>query len=160
MTIINDIRACLDTHLANTTGIPTIANQNVMFEPTNGTPFVKATLVPVTRRPVVMGNNPQQRYSGLYSLLICTPQGLGSGAGYDFADMILDRFNAATHILYTSPTDTLLLENNDVLSLETGEGILSGNPTIVSIEYSEVGTSYLDSPFYCTPVTVSWFTHY
>lgn len=139
MTIINDIRACLDTHLSGTTGIPTIARQNVPFEPTTGTSFIKADLVPTLRRPAVRGLNPQQRYDGLYSILICTPEGLGSGAGYDIADLLLDRFNATTDISYTNP---------------------SAQTYIVSIDYSEVRTSFLDSPFYCTPVTIAWFTYH
>lgn len=137
MTIINDIRACLDTHLTNTVGIPTIARQNIPFKPTNGVSYVQATLVPTSRRPAVRGLNPQQRYEGLYTILIATPEGLGSGAGYDYADLLLDRFNSATDISHT----------------------ISGSTTIVSVDYSEVRASFLDSPFYYTPVTVSWYIY-
>ena len=133
MTIINDIRACLDTHLSGTSGIPTLARQNVPFEPTTGTSYVKADMIPTSRRAAVRGLNPQQRYDGLYSLLICTPEGLGPGAGYDIADLLLDRFNAATDISF--------------------------NGLIISVDYSEVRTSFLDSPFYCTPVTIAWYVY-
>jgi len=133
MTIINDIRACLDTHLSGTVGVPAIARQNVPYEPTTGTSFIKADLVPTSRRPAVRGLNPQQRYDGLYSILICTPEGMGPGAGYDLADLLLDRFNATTDI--------------------------SNSGLIVSIDYSEVRTSFLDSPFYCTPVTIAWYIY-
>lgn len=133
MTIINDIRACLDTHLSGTASIPTIARQNVPFEPTTGTSYVKADMIPTSRRPAVRGLNPQQRYDGLYSLLICTPEGLGPGAGYDIADILLARFDAATDITYNGYT--------------------------VSIDYSEVRTSFLDSPYYCTPITVGWYIY-
>jgi hypothetical protein len=133
MTIINDIRACLDSHLSGASGIPTIARQNVPFEPTTSTSYVKADMVPTSRRPAVRGLNPQQRYDGLYSLLICTPEGLGSGAGYDIADLLLARFNAATDISFGGLT--------------------------ISVDYSEVRTSFLDSPFYCTPVTVGWYVY-
>lgn len=140
MSIINDIRACLDSHLVGTAGIPSIAHQNVEFNPTTGTSFIKADLVPNSRRPAVRGLNPQKLYTGFYNLLVCTPEGQGSGAGYDIADLLLERFDCATDILYTKPTGT--------------------TPIIVSIEYSEVGTSYLDSPYYCTPVTVSWYIYH
>lgn len=159
MTIINDIRACLDTHLSGTVGIPAIARQNVPYEPTTGTSFIKADLVPTSRRPAVRGLNPQQRYDGLYSILICTPEGMGPGAGYDVAGLLLDRFNATTDVLYTNPTDAILLESGDDVLLESGDRLLLGNPTIVSIDYSEVRTSFLDSPFYCTPITVGWFIY-
>jgi hypothetical protein len=166
MTIINDIRACLDTHLSGTVGIPAIARQNVPYEPTTGTSFIKADLVPTSRRPAVRGLNPQQRYDGLYSILICTPEGMGPGAGYDLADLLLDRFNATTDIGYTIPIDAILLENGDNLLLENGGSLLQeisespvGGPVIVSIDYSEVRTSFLDSPFYCTPVTIAWYIY-
>ena len=159
MTIINDIRACLDTHLTNTVGIPAIARQNVPFEPTTGTAFIKADLIPTSRRPAVRGLNPQQRYDGLYSILICTPEGLGSGAGYDIADILLDRFNATTDIVYTNPFDGILQENTDDLLQEDNSRLLLGTPTIVSIDFSEVRTSFLDSPFYCTPLTVAWYCY-
>jgi hypothetical protein len=135
MTIINDIRACLDTHLVGTVGIPAIAHQNVPYEPTTGTPFIKVDLVPTSRRPAVRGLNPQQRYDGIYSLLVCTPEALGSGAGYDIADLLLQRFEATTDIP------------------------LTGNPLIVSIDYSEVRASFLDSPFYYTPLTIAWYCY-
>ena len=159
MTIINDIRACLDTHLSGTVGIPAIARQNVPFEPTTGTSFVKADLIPTSRRPAVRGLNPQQRYDGLYSLLICTPEGLGPGAGYDVADLLLARFEATTDITYTNPTDAILQEDGFALLLEDNSKLLLGSPTIVSIDYSEVRTSFLDSPFYCTPITVAWYCY-
>ena len=133
MTIINDIRACLDTHLSGTSGIPAIARQNVPFEPTTGTSYVKADMIPTSRRPAVRGLNPQQRYDGLYSLLICTPEGLGPGAGYDTADLLLARFEATTDISNAGLT--------------------------ISVDYSEVRTSFLDSPFYCTPITVAWYCY-
>jgi hypothetical protein len=133
MSIINDIRACLDTHLAGTVGLPAVAHQNVPYEPTTGTTFVKVDMVPTSRRPAVRGLNPQQRYDGLYSILICTPENLGPGAGYDIADLLLDRFDATTDISLSGLT--------------------------ISIDYSEVRTSFLDSPFYCTPVTIAWYVY-
>lgn len=133
MSIINDIRACLDTHLAGTVGLPAVAHQNVPYEPTTGNSFVKVDMVPTSRRPAVRGLNPQQRYDGLYSILICTPENLGPGAGYDIADLLLDRFDATTDISLSGLT--------------------------ISIDYSEVRTSFLDSPFYCTPVTIAWYVY-
>jgi hypothetical protein len=133
MSVYNNIRACLDNHLATMPSVPPIAQANVAYNPTNGTTFVKATFNPTSKRPAVRGLNPQKRYQGSYEILICTPEGLGSGAGYTLADTITDRFDAATDISFSG--------------------------TIVPLEYSEVGTSYLDSPFYCTPVSVVWY-HY
>lgn len=160
MTIINEIRAALDTHLSGTVGIPTIANQNVAFKPTVGTPFIKADFVPTGRQPAVRGLNPQQRYDGLYNILISTPENMGAGAGYDIADLLLNRFNSTTYVEYSDPTDALLLESGSNLLLEDSSKILVGNSLFITIEYSEVRTSFLDSPFYNTPVVVSWYTYF
>lgn len=159
MSIYNDIRACLDSYLASTTGIPVVRPDNTFFEPETGVPYIRSTFVPISRRPATRGLNPVNRYDGIYSLLVCTPEGSGSGLGYSIADTLLDRFQEVTDITYFNPTDTILLENGDTLALETGDSILLGSPTIVSLDYSEVGLSYLESPFYCTPVTVAWYIY-
>lgn len=159
MTIMNDIRACLDNYLAATPGLPTLVFPNTPFSPSTGQSFIKVTFTPTLRRPAVRGLNPQQRYEGLYSLLICTPEALGSGAGMTLADKILSRLDATTDVVWDNPTDSLLLESGDALLLEGGDNILLEKRTIVSIDYSELGGSYIDSPFYCTPLTVAWYCY-
>lgn len=132
--IYNDIRAVLERHLANTIGIPDIAWQNIPFQQDVTKPYLIPSMVPTSRRPAVIGESPWQRYNGIYSILICTPENQGSVAGYEYADLLTYRFDATTRL-----TD--------------------GNLTI-SIDYAEVRTSFTDSPFYCTPVTIGWHTFY
>ena len=134
MTIINDIRACLDNRLATTTGLPDIAFQNVPYNQVAGTSFIRAVLAPTSTRLATMGDTPQQRYQGLYNLLICTPEAKGVGVGYDIADTLLARFPASQDLSY--------------------------NGQYVTIDYSEVGASFLDSPFYCTPITIGYYTYH
>ena len=131
--IYNDIRSALESYLAATSGIPDIAWANVPYETDPEIPFIKTTLVPTSRRPAVVGPSPQQRYNGLFSLLICTPENNGSFAGYDYADLLCERFDATTDI----PNGSL----------------------VISIDYAEVGASYYDPPYFCTPVTVGWHTY-
>ena len=138
MTIINDIRATLDHRLNTAVGLPIIANQNTTFSPVTDTPFIKSTLIPTLRRPAVRGLNPQQRYDGIYNIVICTPEGVGPGSAYDIADTLLDLFDATTDIFHPDyPTTNV----------------------IVSIDYSELDNSFLDSPFYCTPINIAWYTY-
>ena len=134
MTIINDIRACLDNQLTNTSNIPVVAKENVAYVHQAGTPFIKAAMVPTSRRPATRGINPQQLYQGLYTLLICTPEAKGAGAGYDIADTLLASFEATKDITY--------------------------NGLSITIDYSEVRGSFLDSPFYCTPINVAWYCYH
>jgi hypothetical protein len=125
-----NIRIALDTQMASITGIPTVVFDNTSYTQSTDTPFVKASLVPVSRRPIVVGYNPHQEYKGLYSILICVPQNQGTGSIYTYADLIASAFNATTDLSYG------------------GEYVL--------VDYSEVGTPHYDSPFYCLPVTVGW----
>lgn len=159
MSIYNDIRACLDSYLAETADLPAIKPANTFFEPETGVPYIRSSFIPINRRPATRGLNPVNRYDGVYSLLICTPQGSGSGLGYSIADTLLNRFQEVTDIVYFNPTEVILLENGDTLALENGDAILLGNPTIVSLDYAEAGSSYLEPPFYCTPVNVAWYIY-
>jgi len=134
MTIINAVRTVLDNQLAATSEIPQIAFQNVPYREVTGTPYIKAVLTPTSTRLATMGDTPQQRYQGIYRLLICTPEAEGAGPNYNLVDTLLARFPASQD--------------------------LSHNGQYVTIEYSEVGASFLDSPFYCTPITVAWYCYH
>ncbi len=133
MAIMDNIRACLDKKLVLLPGLPAVAWPNSTYEHTPGTPYFKVTLFPNTIRPASRGADPWKRYDGIYSILVCTPEGEGPGAGYDFADALLEHFKATSYI-----TD---------------------GSTSVTVDYAEVGTSFLDSPFYCTPVDVAWYIY-
>ena len=132
--IYNDIRIALESHLANTVGIPDVAWPNVPFQQDATKPYLIPSMVPTSRRPTVIGDSPWQRYNGLYSILICTPENQGPVAGYKYADLLTDRFDATTR--------------------------LTSGALTISIDYAEVRTSFTDSPFYCTPVMIGWHTFY
>lgn len=134
MTVMNAIRAALEDHLVNTVGIPTIAYSNVDFDPSVHDSFVRAYFTPVSNRPANMGPDPMVRYDGLYTLTICSKSGSGEGLNLQIADILLSRFKASTDIMYGSVK--------------------------IGINYSEISVGYPDSPFYCTPVIVSWYTYH
>lgn len=140
MTIINEIRATLDNRLVTATGLPVVSPQNVKFTPTQGQTYIKTTLTPTLRRPAVRGLNPQQRYDGIYTMLICTPEGQGSGPAFDVADKLLTLFDATTDIQHPNYMTT-----SDV---------------IVHVDFSELDNSFLDSPYFCTPVNVFWYSYH
>lgn len=133
MSIYNTIRGALDSKLASVSGLPDVAYANIPYQEDPNTPFIRANLTPVSRRPEVIGYNPSQKYQGLYSIVICVPENQGAGTAYTYADTIVNAFDATTDISFG------------------GE--------VVSVDYSEVGTPYYDSPFYLVPVTVGWHTY-
>lgn len=134
MTIMNDIRATLDDRLLTTPDLPEIAFQNVPYSHNPGISYIKVDYIPTSRRLATLGDTPQQRYQGIYRLLVCVPEKEGPGVGLNYVDYLLDRFPAAQDLSYNGQT--------------------------VTIEYSEAGTGFLDSPFYCFPVTIAWYTYH
>lgn len=131
--IFDKIRACLDNRLINTPSVPAIAHDNVVYDTVVGTPFVKVTFNPLSARPATRGLNPQIRYGGTYQILICVPEGFGTGDGLKIADSLMDSFAATTDISY--------------------------NGIIVTVDYAEINKGFLDSPFYCIPLTVAWYIY-
>lgn len=160
MSIINDIRATLDNHLTTDTFLPTSVYPNLNFK-TDGSPYIKVDFNPISIRAITRGDQPIKRYDGFYNLLICTPENTGSGAGLEYAAKVLDLFDTTTDVGYYSNTWTLTQEDTyQILQEDTFPISLDSDLLYVTIEYSEIsGSPYLDTPFYCTPVRVKWFTH-
>jgi hypothetical protein len=130
---IATIRAALETYLVATAGIPTVVLDNVDFDPSVLTAFVRAKLIPVNRRPIDVGSNPLNRVEGIYVLTVCQPKNVGEGPGLAVADTLSNRFPPHSVVPYGS--------------------------FFVEVDYSEVGMSYPDDLHHCTPVTIGWFAH-
>lgn len=134
MSSTNAIRIALENHLnTSTPTLPAIAWGNVPFTRAEGTPYIRAEFIPVARRPVVAGPDPEQRTNGLFYLTIFTPENKGANAGMVLADQLLARFNGSDAIVTDSVT--------------------------VRIEYSEVKSPLHDPPFYVIPVEIGWYSH-
>ena len=136
--IYNDIRAALETHLSNVSGIPSVAYENVSFEPQTGTSFLQVMFLPTERRPAVRGLNPQQRYQGVFSILVHTPEGKGPKEADDYANTLLEAFEATTDISFT---------NSDLETIN------------VSLDYAERQQGILDSPWYYVRVDIGWYIY-
>ena len=133
--IQNDIRAALESHLAGTSGLPSIAYENVAFEPTTGTSFLKVQYLPTVTRPAVRGLNPQLRYQGIFAVTVFTPEGKGPAAADDYSNKVIDAFAATTDISFT---------NGDAETIK------------VSIDYAERQQGIIDSPWYFVPINIGW----
>lgn len=96
--ITEDIRSALETRLSNITGIPTVAWENVTFNPTTGQSFVKPRYIPTIREPSVRGPNPQIRYQGIFRVECFAPEGQGPNAASAIAAKVVDSFEATTDI--------------------------------------------------------------
>ena len=132
MPILNDIRATMDTALAAVSGLPDIAFENAPFEQNAGTPHLRVSLFLTSRRPATRGPDPQNRYQGIYQVVVAVPTDQGAGAAMDYADLIMTEFDGSSDI--------------------------EGTPT-VSIEYSETSGAVFSDPFYLLPVNVAWYVY-
>jgi len=136
--IQNDIRAALESHLSVTSDLPDIAYENVAFEPTTGTSFLKVQYLPTVTRPAVRGLNPQLRYQGVFSVTVFAPEGQGPATADDYANKVIDAFAATTDISFT---------NGDAETI------------IVSIDYAERQQGMIDSPWYFVPINIGWYIY-
>lgn len=131
--IYDDIRAALEVKLNSVSGLPEVAWENLTYEPTTGTSFVKPRLIPTIREPAVRGLNPQIYYQGLFRVDCFVAEGLGPAAADDLADKIIDAFEATTDV--------------------------SNGSTIVSIRYAEREQGMPDGAFFMVPVNISWYIY-
>ena len=136
--IHNDIRAALESKLSTTSGLPSIAYENVAFEPTTGTSFIKVQYLPTVNKPAVRGLNPQLRYQGVFSVTVFAPEGKGPATADDYTNKIIDAFAATTDISFT---------NGDTETI------------IVSIDYAERQQGMIDSPWYFVPINIGWYIY-
>ena len=131
--IYDDIRKVLETTLANVSGIPQIAWENVTFSPTTGTSYVKARFAPTVREPAVRGLNPQMYYQGIFVVDVYCPEGVGPSTADGIANSIIDAFDA--------PND------------------LTVDGTSVTIRFAERELGTQEGAFYRIPVVISWFIY-
>lgn len=134
MSIYNEIRDTLEYTLSQVAGLPSVAWENIAFNPTRTSSYVRPFLVPTRRIPAVRGLNPQIRYEGYFQVDCCSPANLGPQTADDLADSIIDAFEATTDLTY--------------------------NSTTVSIRFTERDMGYIEeTQHYCVPVRVFWYIY-
>jgi hypothetical protein len=131
--IDKDIRAALESQLSNISGLPSIAYENVSFNPTTGQNYIEVRYFPVSRRPTVRGLNPQQRYDGIFAINCYVPEGAGPSEADTLAKNVMEAFEATTKLTHNDKT--------------------------VFIDYAERTEGIVDSPFYFVPVTIGWYAY-
>ena len=131
------IRAALETHLSNISGLPDIAYENVTYEPTTGQSYIKVSYIPTLRRPAVRGLNPQQEYRGILAINVYAPEGDGPAACEDIVEKLLEGFEATTDITYNDGSDNYT----------------------VCIDYAERDIGLTDAPWFLIPVNIGWFIY-
>lgn len=158
--IYEQITKALETHLSNMSGVPPIARQNAIYSPTTDTTFLRSENIPTLRRRRTLGPTPWQRYEGLYRITVCSKEGVGVGENFNLVDQVLTQFDSSTDLYYDNVTDILYTEALYEILLEDGDPVILNRLVYITVDYSEAGTPYTDSPFFCTPVNVHYYSYW
>ncbi len=124
----SNIQAALDTALAAVTSVPPIAWSNVEYIPTQGTTFVRSTLIPAGSSMATLSGT--SKHPGIYQVDIFSPSGKGPGAALVVADNIKSYFEA--HRRLVSGSDTVFIL---AVSLGKGDRQDAWNHLLVEINY-------------------------
>lgn len=93
---LSDVNNALTAKLSSLDGLPQVAYENMLFQPTKGTQFLRPTLLPVSAD--FAGLNYLQKNSGIYVIEMFFPKQNGSGNMLTLADSIYDHFRADTFL--------------------------------------------------------------
>ena len=133
MSIYDDIRAVLEVNLSNISGLPSVAWENVSFNPQTQSPYIRPRLVPTIRKPAVRGLTPQMYYQGYFLVECYTPENQGPSAADDLADLIMTNLEATTDI--------------------------SHNGLTLCLRYAERDLGTQEGAHYMVPVRIGWYLY-
>lgn len=122
-----DISAALDSHLNGMVSLPPVAWENLEFEPSLGTLYLRPTNI----RGDTYAEAGQDFNMGIYMIDVFTESGQGRNETIVMADLIADRFKLDTEMTYNGVT--VRIEN-----VSCGSGIVVNDGWYqlpVSIDY-------------------------
>lgn len=105
MSVFLDISAALDARLNTMTGLPDVAWENKVYEPTLNELYLRATHLPADTVAGTIGDSISTDLStGIYQVDVFAPAGDGKSEGYVMADLIADHLKRDTELTYNSRT--------------------------------------------------------
>jgi len=130
------VRNALEGHASTIAGIPSSPSvaeanswENVRFEPTRGTSWLRVTLTPLSQRPTDVTATGLKRIDALFLVDVFTPEAKGPAAAETLAEAVIAAY-------------------------APGDPLTSGGVT-VQVEYAEVNSSAVfDAPWFTVPVSV------
>lgn len=131
-----DIRRALEKRLADiqdTSLLPAIAFENVNFDPTGRSEWLRSRIVYIESRPSALGPDAMIRYYGVMFVDCFVRADQGTLSADDLAQDVMDLF----------PYSKLLTEAGRT----------------VRIRFSERSGGLYDAPWYQVPVTITWYSY-
>lgn len=134
---ITDVRNALEAQVANISGVPSAANQaweNVPFEPTLGTAWVRMTFTPLQQRPTDVTATGLKRIDATFTIDIFAPDKQGPKEAEDLAEAVIAAYAPGVP--------------------------LTSNGVSTQIEWAEAQNgAVFDPPWYAVSVTVKTKTY-
>jgi len=96
-TYFNDIEAALMTQLSTLSGAPDIAYPNINYEPTTGSAYLRANMIPVETLQASLGTSGKDETNGILQIDVVQPAGEGRST---LPDSIADHFKRGTVMSY------------------------------------------------------------
>ena len=124
---MNNIQNALNTQLATVSGLPAVAWPNTAYVPTNGTSYVRPTLLPARSDLYTLNN--ENRHQGIYQVDIFVAPEKGTATLWLLADAIRDNFNAVKSVV---STDTVHIQE---ISMSQAQRVESWWHCYVQINY-------------------------
>jgi hypothetical protein len=100
-TYFYDIRAALDARLNTLSGLPDTQWPNRLHTPTEGTLWIRPTVVPGGTRAATFDSD---WHEGIYQIDIFAPIGKGAGVSDALRDSLADHFKPGTELISNSTT--------------------------------------------------------
>lgn len=117
MSLNNNIQNALTTQLSGVSGLPEIAYANINFSSSQGTPFVKPSLIPARSK---LYSLEEELHQGIYQVDIYTPIDKGTAPILLIADSIRDSFKNQNTLV--SDTDTIYIQEISISKTQQMDG--------------------------------------
>jgi len=159
MSVYTSLTKALEKRMSSMANCPPIARQNVAYNPTTDTTFIKTENYPTLRRSMTMGPDPFVRHEGMYRITVCSKIGVGVGANYTLVDTILDRFENTLDLWYDEVEDTLYTQDEYEILTQSGDPLIVERLIYLTVRWSEASGPYVDHPWFCTPINVHYYSY-
>lgn len=108
MSLYQDIANALESWLQIMPPVISVAWENVVFEPTSGTPYMRVSHLPYPKETIGLGIDGYERVRGIMQISLFYPKGYGRKDLLDKADELVQHFEKGTAL--TAGGNRVLIE--------------------------------------------------
>jgi len=102
VTVFTDTSAAFDARLSTMTNLPPVASENEQYTPTQGTLYLRPTLLPGETVQASLGSAGHDVTNGIYQVDIFAEAGQGKAEAIAMADNVANHMKRGTILTYNS----------------------------------------------------------